>query len=171
MGAPNSQLLVAVEGTRALVQVRGRACFTCSNDFKKLVYDLHGRGFRQFSLDLGQCTIMDSTFLGILARFAQLLAEEGCGPEHLALWNPSARIVELLDNLGVAHLFKVEQAHAPVTAVCEAVPAGPEDKLESTKIALEAHQTLMGLNPANVPKFKDVAAFMAEDLKRLGGTP
>jgi hypothetical protein len=31
---------------------------------------------------------------------------------------------------------------------------------------LEAHQTLMNINPANVPKFKDVAQFLEEDLKK-----
>jgi 7-cyano-7-deazaguanine synthase in queuosine biosynthesis len=32
---------------------------------------------------------------------------------------------------------------------------------------LEAHNILIGLNPENVEKFKDVARFFAEDLQRL----
>jgi hypothetical protein len=32
---------------------------------------------------------------------------------------------------------------------------------------LEAHQTLMAIDPRNVSKFKEVTAFLAEDLKRL----
>lgn len=35
------------------------------------------------------------------------------------------------------------------------------------RTSLEAHQTLMKINPANIPKFKDVAEFLAEDLKKL----
>ena len=35
-----------------------------------------------------------------------------------------------------------------------------------TRNCLEAHETLMEINPANVNKFKDVTRFLAEDLKR-----
>ena len=41
-------------------------------------------------------------------------------------------------------------------------------KEEVTRACLEAHQTLMNINPANVPKFKEVSQFLAEDLKKLG---
>jgi len=33
--------------------------------------------------------------------------------------------------------------------------------------SLEAHQTLMALNPENVARFKDVTQFLAEDLENL----
>jgi hypothetical protein len=32
---------------------------------------------------------------------------------------------------------------------------------------LEAHQTLMRVNPENIPKFKNVTEFLVEDLKNL----
>jgi hypothetical protein len=40
-------------------------------------------------------------------------------------------------------------------------------KEETTRACLEAHQTLMEVNPANVARFKDVGQFLAEDLKRI----
>ena len=42
-------------------------------------------------------------------------------------------------------------------------------KEEVTRNCLEAHRTLMNINPANIPKFKEVAQFMADDLKKLTG--
>jgi hypothetical protein len=36
-----------------------------------------------------------------------------------------------------------------------------------TEACLEAHRTLMNVNPGNVAKFKDVTQFLAEDLKRM----
>ena len=36
-----------------------------------------------------------------------------------------------------------------------------------SRTCLDAHQTLMEINPANIPKFKDVAQFLADDLKNL----
>jgi hypothetical protein len=36
-----------------------------------------------------------------------------------------------------------------------------------TRTSLEAHQTLMAMSPENLARFKDVAQFLAEDLKSL----
>ena len=173
MPASSSQLLVAVEGARAIVKVCGRASFTCSAGFKSLVYDLRARGYRSFMLDLTECVIMDSTFLGILARFAQRLSEGGPNAGSLVLLNPSVRILDLLDNLGVAPLFNVERGMDPLARHCEQVapPATGDEKIAAARAALEAHETLMELNPANVPKFKDVTRFMAEDLQKLERRP
>jgi hypothetical protein len=83
--------------------------------------------------------------------------------------NPNARISELLESLGVLHLFKVSQGSLNLpdhAEVHELTPACPS-KEEVTRACLEAHQTLMEINPENASKFKDVAAFLAEDLKNL----
>ena len=62
-------------------------------------------------LDLAECVLMDSTFLGVLAGFGlKLSAGNGDhGPHGIELLNPNARITELLDTLGVLHLFKLTQ--------------------------------------------------------------
>jgi hypothetical protein len=40
---------------------------------------------------------------------------------------------------------------------------------EISRTCLEAHLTLMDINPDNVPRFKEVAKFLAEDLEKLQG--
>jgi hypothetical protein len=35
------------------------------------------------------------------------------------------------------------------------------------RTSLEAHETLMAMNPENVARFKDVTQFLAEDLKSI----
>ena len=47
----------------------------------------------------------------------------------------------------------------------EHTPVAPTQE-ELTRACLEAHQTLMDLNPANAAKFKDVAQFLAEGVKK-----
>jgi hypothetical protein len=82
--------------------------------------------------------------------------------------NPNPRIAEVLENLGVAHLFKITHCPDFLPANYEAQPQTEEkSKVEITRTCLEAHQTLMGLKAENVLKFKDVAEFLAQDLKRL----
>ena len=164
MGASSSTLQVAVTDQVALVKISGRASFNCSVEFKTLVYELRTRGYRKFILDL-----MDSTFLGVLAGFGLKAAESADEKATVTLLNLNQRILDLLENLGVSHLFQLMQGTEPLSQKCrEAGPMdGPRSKLETARACLEAHETLMSINPANIPKFKDVTRFMAEDLKRL----
>ena len=48
---------------------------------------------------------------------------------------------------------------------------GQHSREETTRACLEAHQTLITLNPENATKFKEVTQFLAEDLKRLRNSP
>lgn len=169
MAASSPSLLVAVTDQVALVKIAGRASFNCSVDFKNLVYQLRERGHRKFVLDVTDCPIMDSTFLGVLAGFGLKLNESPGGPATIVLLNPNQRILDLLENLGVSHLFTTIQGKDPLSAKCKEVqPSGDgATKLDTSRTCLEAHETLMAINPANIPKFKDVTKFMAEDLKKL----
>jgi len=170
MSAPAANVSVWMGERLVCVKITGRANFTCSVDFKALMHRLWDKGQRRFVLDLTDCLLMDSTFLGVLAGFSQKLTTPGnAGPTGcLELVNANPRILDLLENLGIAHLFKLVQ-HAPVsTDQMQAVAQKPSDpdRKEVTKLCLEAHETLMAINPANVSKFKDVAKFLAEDLQK-----
>jgi hypothetical protein len=130
------------------------------------------RGYNYLILDLTDCTLMDSTFLGVLAGFGLKVnapRPDGGSMGTMELFNPNPRIAELLENLGVLHLFKMTQGQIKVPEDCETKDrsAGDVSREEVTRTCLEAHQTLMKINPDNVSRFKDVAAFLAEDLKKL----
>jgi hypothetical protein len=73
----------------------------------------------------------------------------------------------LIENLGVEQLFKFRTGANPFNPNFEEVKSTPEpNKADVTRTCLQAHETLMLINPNNVPKFKDVAKFLAEDLKK-----
>ena len=175
MSAASAKLLVFAGERFACIKIVGRANFSSSIDFKALINELRQRGYNYFVLDLSECALIDSTFLGVLAGFGLKLGPSTTDPEARAieLLNPNARITELLENLGVLHLFKLTEGSLPAPAQapeCAMTPSNPS-KSEVTRACLEAHQTLMEINPKNVAKFKEVAAFMAEDLKRLDPPP
>jgi anti-sigma B factor antagonist len=180
-----TNLLVALVDHAAVVKVNGRANFTTSVAFKRLVTELQERGFGNFVLDLSECITMDSTFLGVLAGTALKLSElnnsgqngapgNAPAPWHLRLLNPNQRVSDLLDNLGISELFWTLRCEPPGAAVAEYHSSSEQiqpTREELSKTCLEAHQLLMDLNPRNIPKFKDVTQFLAEDLKRLRSHP
>ena len=171
MGTPSATMLVSIIDKLVLVKISGRANFAASVDFKSLVSELRARGDHAFALELSECVIMDSTFLGVLSGLGLKIAETEGPARLIQLVNAPPRIVDLLENLGVAHLFKMCQQSVPSLTQFEAVPASgvAPTREEISRTCLEAHQLLMAINPDNVPKFKDVARFLAEDLKKITG--
>jgi anti-anti-sigma regulatory factor len=145
------------------IKVLGWANLKISVDFKRLVQSLFEKGYEIFRLDLTACKLMDSTFLGVLAGLGQRL------PARIQLLNPNARIMDILANLGVEHLFEVQQDTSPgadeyhVTSITDFSPS----QTELARISLEAHQCLLRESPGNIPKFKEVTQFLEEDLARL----
>src|SRR3954467_15078038 len=163
MITPSAKLLVFASGQLACVKIIGRANFTSSIDFKTLANELLQKGFTCFVLDLSECLLMDSTFLGVLAGFGLKMNHSASGPTNgIELLNPNPRVAELLENLGVLHLFKVTQGSIEMPECCEApAPSSvASTKEDVTRACLEAHRTLMDLNPENVARFKDVTQFL-----------
>jgi anti-anti-sigma regulatory factor len=172
MNKPSAKMLVAKLDGAFCIKICGRANFTSSLDLKKLANELVARDERVL-FDLSECEHMDSTFLGGLAGMGLQLCDRARrrSPDPVELVNPKPRIVDLLENVGVSHLFKITTDAAPLNGEFQPVApngnnAGPA---EMTRSCLEAHKTLMAINPENVPKFKDVAEFLSEDLKKLEG--
>jgi anti-sigma B factor antagonist len=164
-----ANLMVAVFEQVVCIKVCGKADFTSSLDLKKLINELWQRGYNRFVFELCDCVTMDSTFLGMLSgiglKFCDGKAPQG---SPLELFNPNPRIAEVLDSLGVAHLFKITRSTEPLTYNFEPLSKTPgATRADVTRNCLEAHKTLMDIKPENVNKFKDVAQFLAEDLKRL----
>jgi anti-sigma B factor antagonist len=172
MSTPSAKLSVFVGGQFACIKVAGRANFTSSVDFKTVLNELWNRGYKYFVLDLSECALMDSTFLGVLAGFGLKMnppRKEKDPAGAIELLNPNPRITELLENLGVLHLFRLKQGANPDPVCvqeykCETAAAGKEELLRA---CVEAHQTLVQINPENQPKFVDVNAFLLSELKNL----
>lgn len=154
----------------ACVKIAGRANFTFSPDFKTLLAELMQKGYGHFIIDLSDCVLMDSTFLGVLAGFGiKLCPASPSANGRIELSNPNPRVTELLENLGVLQLFKIVSGALQLSgdvSVQTPAPVNPSHE-EITRTSLEAHEALMAVNPDNVPRFKDVAQFLAEDLKKL----
>jgi anti-anti-sigma regulatory factor len=166
MSATAASLFVAVQDDIVYVRVVGRATFACGPDFSSLVEGLIAKGHKRFAIDMKECPLMDSTFIGLLTGFGmQLPPGDDCG---LSIHHMSPRVADLLTNLGVSQLFLTcpndDGIPADLNAIPAKTPGRSHDEIQQT--CLKAHQTLMEANPENVARFKDVTKFLEEDLKR-----
>ena len=168
MNNTSASLMVAVYDHTVCLRVSGRADYSCTVDLKSLVTGLCERGYTHYLFDLHDCRMIDSTFSGVLAGLSQQLSGDPSHSQPVELSNVSPRVLDTLENLGITFLFKIGASPEPVPAKFE--PHSPDHAATPVELAstcLQAHQILMELNTANFRKFKDVAQFLAEDLKRL----
>ena len=171
MNTVPARLLVAIADPVVFIKISGRANFAVSVDFKTLMQELSARGYREFTLDLTECLIMDSTCLGLLAGFSLKLRQSAGKSSAIRLLNPNERVADGLETMGITSLFETLSGATPLAAYAEAAPGPPASRVELTRTSLEAHRTLMAISAANIPKFKDVARFLAEDLHKMEAKP
>ena len=92
-----SSIQVGVSGPAVWVRVEGKGNFLNSGNFKQFAREMVDRGYREFVVDLVDCVMMDSTFMGTMAGLALRLKELGQG--HLRVVHCGERSRQLLSRL------------------------------------------------------------------------
>jgi anti-sigma B factor antagonist len=162
-----SSIQVGVSGPTVWVKVEGKGSFLNSGNLKEFAREMLDRGYREFVVDLADCAMMDSTFMGTMASVALRLKELGHG--HLHVVHCGNRSQELLSGLGLDQIFDIHPngARAPEGEALGRPPRGrsPEaQKQEQTETMLEAHEALCEAAPENLFRFKDVLDYLKQDL-------
>ncbi len=161
-----ASILVGVTGKAVCIKVRGKGSFQNSPALKEFAREMFERGHRVFVVDLADCPVMDSTFMGTLAGLALRLRESDNG--SLLVCNVNERNADLLRNLGLNNLFTVEskadvadQAGAESTLSSD----GSLSRLDHAACMIEAHEALVDADPENFARFKDVLEYLKQDLR------
>jgi anti-anti-sigma factor len=156
-----SSIQVGVSGPAVWVRVEGKGNFLNSGNFKQFAREMVDRGYREFVVDLVDCVMMDSTFMGTMAGLALRLKELGQG--HLRVVHCGERSCQLLSGLGLDQLFQISSngARAPE---CGPLVSKPLEKKEQAKEMLAAHEALCEAAPENLLRFKDVLDYLKQDL-------
>lgn len=162
-----SSILVGVNGPTVWVKVEGKGSFLNSGSLKEFAREMLHRGYREFVVDLADCAMMDSTFMGTMASVALRLKELGCG--HLHVVHCGNRSRDLLAGLGLDQIFDI-RGNGAVAPDCETLGGRTADqacesqKREQAQTMIEAHEALCEAAPENVFRFKDVLDYLKQDL-------
>jgi anti-sigma B factor antagonist len=162
-----SSIQVGVNGPAVWVRVEGKGSFLNSGNLKEFAQEMVNRGYREFVIDLENCAMMDSTFMGTMAGVALRLKELGHG--HLHVVHCGNRSRELLSGLGLDQIFSIH-TNGSMAPECESLERAPNDdrsaeqKKEQAQTMLEAHEALCQAAPENFLRFKDVLDYLKQDL-------
>lgn len=176
---PESSLLVGrIDGT-LWVRVESRGSFKNSPDLKAVAESGIRQGLRRIVIDLADCPIMDSTFMGTLTSLHLALERLPGGDAGLTVLNANERNLDLLQSLGLDQLFRVDREGTELSdlrrEVDEELLARAKvpslDKSEHAAHVLAAHEALANANEANRARFRDVVSFLQSEVRGEGGKP
>ena len=170
-----SSLLVGRIDGVLWVRVENRGSFKNSPDLKAVVESAIRQGMSRIVVDLAECPIMDSTFMGTLTSLHHTVQKFPGG--GLIVLNANDRNLDLLQSLGLDHFFQVDKDGSLLPELRREVDAEilarakvePLAKVEHAAHVLEAHEALAGANEANRDRFRDVVSFLRSEVGGQGG--
>ncbi|OGV48333.1 MAG: hypothetical protein A2017_18715 [Lentisphaerae bacterium GWF2_44_16] len=147
------------------IKVEGRATFEYGPPLRTLAKNLENELFERISVDLNECAGMDSTFMGLLAMLGLRARKINAVMEIL---NANEMNMGLLRGLGLEKLFKFSVKNIAEDKDTDWKKAETQsDKLSTAEAVVDAHDTLMDIDPGNIPKFERVVDFAKKDLDKL----
>ncbi|MCS1409414.1 MAG: hypothetical protein M2R45_02595 [Verrucomicrobia subdivision 3 bacterium] len=165
-GSTCATIAIAVQGGAGGVKVAGRANVACSVAFRRILEHLREDSVDRIFVFLEDCLLMDSTFLGVLAKQGVAFSSAANSRRsRITLVTPSERVLDLIENLGVLSEFEVAETGPEIDFVFRDVSLELDcDLRELTKMSLEAHETLIELKEENRARFEGVTTLLAKDL-------
>jgi len=161
-----SSIQVGLNGQTVWVKVEGKGNFLNSGNLKEFAREMVNRGYREFIVDLENCIMMDSTFMGTMAGVALRLKELGQGRLHVVHCGERSR--DLLTGLGLDQIFSIH-VNGSAAPACDllseaAPPESSAQKQRQAQQMLDAHEALCAAAPENFSRFKDVLDYLKQDL-------
>lgn len=166
----DNPILVGVFDGFSWIRCEGKGSFLNSPAVKAFGDLRIAAGESLLVVDLGECTGMDSTFMGTLAGMAARLSAQERGVLQIA--EPGERNRRSLEDLGLDFLMEIDPPSAAwrgkVTAIrSELAPPpapGALGQIPRTRHVLEAHQTLSELSDKNAREFAGVVNLLEHEL-------
>ena len=122
---PGAKILVTGADRIVLVRMEGKGSFENSTALRDFSKEMIHRGAREFILDLCNCPVMDSTFMGTLTAISLWLRELGEG--GLSVVNLNERNAESLLSLGLYQLLNVRVSAIREDGQALPIPLKEED--------------------------------------------
>ena len=176
MGSGNNQdnLTAAFIDQTAVIRVEGRGSFKTSPPMKQFIQRVvESKKAKRILIDMSDCSGMDSTFMGVLAGLSYHIKDKS--GFTLKITNLSEKNEKLLTTLGVDRVVNYsltctgeeKELMASQGNSSQTLESDSTNTLEAAETTLEAHETLVDINPDNFVKFKSVIELLQDDIRTL----
>ena len=156
----------------AWVRIEGDATRDTSGGIRRYLTDAFEEGLRKFIIDLEQCRLIDSTFIGILSGLAGKIARQGDCTDAVKVIHSNERNEKSICKLGLNHMITIvrdgpdsEDLEKEARSCLDLLDDDdPSDKTEKASMILRAHEDLCAANEENEDEFRDVLNYLRQDL-------
>jgi anti-anti-sigma regulatory factor len=145
------------------IRPEGRGTFQVSPSIKNFGESQITAGRSNLVVDLGACTGMDSTFMGMLAGLGMLLKKNGEG--QLSIVGTTEKTKASLEELGLNHLMEIEPNTGPWIGKLDEArndlrPLDDQENGPREEHILECHENLCDADGENFERFETVLGVM-----------
>jgi anti-anti-sigma factor len=123
---------------------------------------------REVVIDLNDVLHLDSTMLGLLARIARYALARGGGRPKILSSRDDVNV--LLETMGFSSVFEIRNDPSPDVPGMEEIPGVSEDE-SLPETVLEAHRSLMRVNDRTAAQFREVVAYLEDEVPREDDVP
>jgi len=103
------KILMGRDGDLVTFKIIGVGTFQTAVGFKATYTELLADGVKDFVLDLGDCDLLDSTFLGVILGLA-LKVRQLAPPGHVHVVKPNEMLRSLFRGTGLDQIFEMNGA-------------------------------------------------------------
>lgn len=156
-------------GTSCIIRLIGDMKYTTvASDFEVFIDALlEKEDIKDVIVDMRECTYIDSTDLGILARVA-ITQVQRQAPKPIIVHEEASRIVKTIEEIGLGRIFNlmtsIDLAESDFTEIDS---AEEKSELALAKMMVSAHQQLVDVDEANREKFSSVIDFMENEIAEM----
>jgi anti-anti-sigma regulatory factor len=145
----------------AVLRIHGRANYTNCSPAGTFLQKMAAKGGPQhLIIDFGECTAIDSTFMGLLAGTAMAFNKQQ-PPRQLTLIRLSPENLKLVKDLGLPRVLNIAEM-PPEGMPAEAGFQDAGCRKADKRTILQAHENLCEADKANEEKFQDVLSFLRQ---------
>ncbi|HEX67825.1 MAG TPA: hypothetical protein ENG13_02025 [bacterium] len=140
-----------------IIRIEGKGSWVESKPFLDFAETQLKKG-KKIVVDLSDCELLDSTFLGTLAYLS--LNYPG-----IEISSPGKEVKRAITTLGLTKILRETKIKIPEEKgkELEKPKLSPEER---AKILLKAHRTLINIEPANLPQFKDLLELVEKESEK-----
>ncbi len=153
-----TKYLVCTADKEAQLVIQGRACYLNCMGVSEFFDTIARDKYKKEIIDLAECTGLDSTFLGTIAKLAIKLKAINGSFDCVILQNLEERNLEVVQNLGIDKITKIENKKVEEIKAkdCNFLENAPSNQ----PTMLDAHESLVEADSSNKAKFEDVISFL-----------
>ena len=152
---------VHITPDRVFVKIFEKASYLNCDPLRKFFEDQLKSGRTQFILDFQDCSMIDSTFLGIVVSLT-LKNRQRSSSGSVVLLNLKGRNIETVRNLGIHQIAEVCSQSITCEEDLENLSDSSGNTAANTKTIYDAHKALMSLNEKNLRVFSDVISYLEQ---------